>query len=73
MKKKAKRGRPPIPEGERRSVVLTARFTPDEVRSVEQTAKNVGQDKTVWIRNTVLASVGGLDAASLGLAIRDCR
>jgi hypothetical protein len=53
--KPKKIGRPKLPKGNAKGVMLRVRITPDELRAIEAVAK--ANDKTVseWIRGVVCA------------------
>lgn len=58
---KKKMGRPLIVPGHPKGVLIGARFAPDEAKRVKNAAKRAGQNKSVWVRNSLLAAA---DAAS---------
>ena len=54
---KAKRmGRPPLAKKERKATHLSVRFTEDEHRRVERTAKAAGVAVSEWARSVILAA-----------------
>lgn len=53
---KTKLGRPRLPKGEAKGVLIGARFSPDEARRVESAAKNRHQSKSEWVRETLLCA-----------------
>ena len=57
-KSKPKMGRPKLPKGEAKGVLIGARFSADEAKTVDQAAKRVGKVRSEWVRSTLL------DAAS---------
>ena len=58
---KTKMGRPTLPKGEAKGVLIGARFSPDESKAVHDAVKRAKQVKSSWIRETLLtaASYGG--------------
>ena len=54
-RKKKKLGRPELPAGAAKSVMLSARFSADEAAQISGAIKRSGQKKTAWIRNTLIA------------------
>ena len=48
-------GRPPLPEGEARSV-FSVRFSTSEKDAVKKAAQKAGEPVTQWARNTLLAA-----------------
>jgi predicted HicB family RNase H-like nuclease len=57
-KKPSKRGRPPLPKGDAKAIMLRVRITPDELRAVEVKAKKNNQTVSEWVRSTVNAAIG---------------
>ena len=51
---KTKMGRPKLPKGEAKGVLIGARFAPDEARRVESAAKHARQTKSNWVREKLL-------------------
>jgi hypothetical protein len=51
--KKAKVGRPPMPKGEAKDVVLQSRVQPGERDKYRKAAKAAGQDLSAWVRETL--------------------
>jgi len=49
-------GRPKLPKGEVKGVLIGARFAPDEARRVVNAAKRANQDKSKWVRDILLKS-----------------
>jgi hypothetical protein len=47
-------GRPPTPKGEAKTEFRGAFFAPDEAKTVDQAIAESGQDKSKWIRSTLL-------------------
>ena len=56
-KKPNKRGRPPLPRGDSKAIMLRVRITPDELKTVETAAKKSNQTVSEWIRSTVAAAI----------------
>jgi hypothetical protein len=51
---KAKRvGRPTLPKGNAKVVMLRVRVTPDELKAVEARARSDGKTVSEWIRGTI--------------------
>ena len=55
IKKNKRMGRPPLPEGEARSV-FSVRFSTSEKDAVKKAAQKAGEPVTQWARNTLLAA-----------------
>jgi predicted HicB family RNase H-like nuclease len=51
--KKVKVGRPPLPKGEAKAIVLQSRVQPTEKASYQRAAKAAGVDLSTWIRQTL--------------------
>lgn len=51
-------GRPKLPKGESKDILIGARFSPDERRVVESAAKRDGLGKSEWIRKALLSAAG---------------
>lgn len=49
-----RRGRPPLPEGERQSVRLKVNVTPDEAQEIEAAAEDAGQPVSAFLRALIL-------------------
>jgi hypothetical protein len=47
-------GRPKLPKDEARKILIGAKFSPPEARSVEQSARESKLDKSKWIRERLL-------------------
>ena len=50
-------GRPKLPKGESKGVLIGARFAPDESSRVHDAIKRAGLVKSDWVRKTLLAAV----------------
>jgi len=53
---KTKMGRPRLPKGEVKDVLLGAKFAPDEARQVHAAVKRDNMGKSQWIRKTLLSA-----------------
>lgn len=53
---KPKMGRPKLAKGEAKGVLIGARFSPDEAQQVVVAAKRANQDKSKWVRETLLSA-----------------
>jgi hypothetical protein len=51
---KNKMGRPPMPKGQAKGVLIGARFAPHEAKQVESAAKRAKAVKSEWIRTTLI-------------------
>ena len=58
MTKNKKLGRPKLPGGKAKGVMLSARFTQPEADMIETAIKKSGQKQSAWIRNSLLKSAG---------------
>lgn len=56
MKSKPKMGRPKLPKGEVKDILIGAKFSPDESKRVHNAVKKSGKGKSEWIRNTLLST-----------------
>jgi hypothetical protein len=54
-----KPGRPPLPKGNAKAVMLRVRVTTDERLAIETEAKANKQTASQWIRSTLTAAIGG--------------
>ena len=52
-KKEVKAGRPPLPKGEAKAIVLQSRVQPGEKSAYQKAAKSAGMDLSTWIRRTL--------------------
>jgi hypothetical protein len=57
--KPKKAGRPPLPKGNAKSVMLRVRVTLDERLAIETVARANSQTTSAWIRRTLTAVIGG--------------
>jgi hypothetical protein len=57
--KPRKAGRPPLPKGNAKAVMLRVRVTTDERLAIEAEAKARKQTASQWIRSTLTAAIGG--------------
>lgn len=55
--KTPKMGRPKLPKGEAKSVILKSRVTPAEQKEIERAAKETGISE--WVRRVVLSAARG--------------
>lgn len=53
---KSKMGRPKLPDGTTKGVLIGARFSLDESDKVHQAIMRSGQNKSHWIRNILLSA-----------------
>jgi hypothetical protein len=51
--KKVKVGRPPLPKGEAKAIVLQSRVQPAEKAAYQRAAKAEGKDLSTWVRETL--------------------
>ena len=58
-KKEVKVGRPPLPKGEAKAIVLQSRVQPAEKTAYQRAAKAKGVDLSTWIRQTLNAALNG--------------
>jgi predicted HicB family RNase H-like nuclease len=56
---KAKVGRPKLPRGEAKGVVLQSRVQPAEKAAYQRAAKAQGLDLSTWVRETLNAALAG--------------
>jgi len=52
--KKPARGRPPLKEGEAKSVLIQVRVTPEEARVIEEQASQSRKPRSEWIRRRLV-------------------
>lgn len=57
--KPKKAGRPPLPKGNAKAVMLRVRVTADERAAIEKAAKASNQKAAEWIRSTLSTAIGG--------------
>ncbi|HEY1662328.1 MAG TPA: hypothetical protein VGI03_07910 [Verrucomicrobiae bacterium] len=55
---KNKMGRPQIVPGESKSILIGARFSPDESKRVHTAIGKSGKTKSEWVRKTLLSAAG---------------
>jgi hypothetical protein len=53
---KPKMGRPKLPKGEKKNVLLGAKFAPDESKQIHAAVLRAAIGKSEWIRNTLLTA-----------------
>jgi hypothetical protein len=56
---KPKMGRPVLPKGEAKGVLIGARFSPDEANKVHAAIRREKLVKSEWVRKTLLSAAGG--------------
>jgi hypothetical protein len=56
MPKKAKPGRPPLPEGAAKEGRLYCRLTGSEVKEIESAAQAADKSESEWIREVLLSA-----------------
>jgi hypothetical protein len=56
INKTPKMGRPKVPEGQAKSVVLQFRVSEGQLKQIEKTASLAGKTGPVWARDIVLAA-----------------
>jgi predicted HicB family RNase H-like nuclease len=54
--KRKKVGRPTLPKGEAKTIVLQSRVQPSEKAAYQKAAKSQGKDLSTWIRDTLNAA-----------------
>ena len=57
-KRSKKVGRPKLPKGEAKGIVLQSRVQPSEKAAYQKAAKSQGVDLSVWVRETLNAALG---------------
>ena len=57
--KKPKAGRPPLPKGDAKAVMLRVRVTPEERKAIAALAKASKQTVSEWLRSKIAAEIGG--------------
>lgn len=57
--KPKKAGRPPLPKGSAKGVMLRVRVTQDEREAIGKAAKAKNQKAAEWIRSTLATAIGG--------------
>ena len=57
---KPKKGRPPLPKGDAKAVMMRVRMTLDERRTIEAVAKASKQTVSQWVRSTLTAAIQGV-------------
>jgi predicted HicB family RNase H-like nuclease len=55
--RKPKVGRPRLPKGEAKAIVLQSRVQPTEKAAYQRAAKSQGVDLSTWVRETLNAAV----------------
>ena len=59
MPKPKKVGRPTLPKGNAKDVMLRVRVTADDLRAMKMKAKVTGQSVSEWTRGTLRAAANG--------------
>jgi hypothetical protein len=57
MEKAKKVGRPRMPKGEAKAIVLQSRVQPNEKAAYQKAAKSEGVDLSTWVRETLNAAI----------------
>lgn len=57
MEKAKKVGRPKLPKGEAKGIVLQSRVQPAEKAAYQRAAKSQGTDLSTWVRETLNAAL----------------
>lgn len=57
--KKLKVGRPKLPKGEAKAIVLQSRVQPNEKAAYQKAAKSQGIDLSTWVRETLNEAING--------------
>lgn len=52
--KKSKRGRPPLKQGQAKSVLIQVRVTPEEAKAIEEQATQSQKPRSEWIRRRLV-------------------
>jgi hypothetical protein len=55
--KPRKAGRPPLPKGDAKEIMLRVRITPNELMAVETAAKKGNQTVSEWVRSKLVKEV----------------
>ena len=55
--KKQKVGRPKLPKGEAKAIVLQSRVQEAEKKAYERAAKSEGKDLSTWVRETLNTAI----------------
>lgn len=55
--RKAKVGRPKLPKGEAKAIVLQSRVQEAEKKAYERAAKSEGKDLSTWVREKLNAAI----------------
>jgi hypothetical protein len=53
---KSKMGRPKLPKGTVKDILIGAKFAPDEAKKVDAAVKRARQGKSEWIRKALLSA-----------------
>lgn len=52
--KKSKRGRPPMKQGQAKSILIQVRVTPEEAKAIEEQASQSQKPRSEWIRRRLV-------------------
>jgi hypothetical protein len=52
--KKSKRGRPPMKQGQAKSILIQVRVTPEEAKAIEEQASQSHKPRSEWIRRRLV-------------------
>lgn len=52
--KKSKRGRPPLKQGQAKSILIQVRVTPEEAKAIEEQATQSQKPRSEWIRRRLV-------------------
>jgi len=52
-------GRPTLPKGEAKGVLIGARFSPEEANKVHAAVKRENMVKSEWVRKTLISAASG--------------
>ena len=52
--KKSKRGRPPMKQGQAKSILIQVRVTPEEAKAIEEQATQSHKPRSEWIRRKLV-------------------
>ena len=51
-----KMGRPKVPKGKLRDIIVNARFSPEEYKVLTSAISRTSDNKSVWVRKVLLAA-----------------
>jgi hypothetical protein len=61
---KTKMGRPKVPKAKYKGVLMQARVSPEEAKTINGAIRQSGQVKSGWIRKALLSAAGSDKSAS---------